>query len=77
MITSGPEPRPGDFDRELREVDAGDVQVEQASRGRRLIVQFNLDGDDAAALQRIADVRGERPAEVVSWLIREASAKTS
>jgi len=76
MITSGPEPRPGDFDRELQEIDAGDVQVEEASRGRRLIVQFDLDGDDAAALQRIADVRGERPGEVVKWLIREASTKT-
>jgi hypothetical protein len=59
MTTSGPEPRPGDFDRELRKIDAGDVQVEEASRGRRLIVEFNLDGDDAAALQRIADVRGD------------------
>lgn len=76
MIKSGPEPQPGDFDQELREIDAGDVQVEEASRGRRLIVQFTLGGDDAAALQRIADVRGERPGEVVSWLIREASAKT-
>jgi hypothetical protein len=38
-----------------------------------MIVQFTLDGDDAAALQRIADVHGERPGEVVRSLIREAS----
>jgi hypothetical protein len=76
MIKSAPEPRPGDFDQELRAIDPGDVQFEEASGGRRLIVQFTLGGDDAAALQRIADVRGERPGEVVSWLIREASAKT-
>jgi len=73
MMQSHPEPLPGDFDEELGEIDAADVQVEKASRERQMIVQFTLDGDDAAALQRIADVHGERPGEVVRSLIREAS----
>ncbi|HWF33389.1 MAG TPA: hypothetical protein VG188_12630, partial [Solirubrobacteraceae bacterium] len=42
-----------------------------------LIVQFTLDGDDAAALQRIADVHGEQPGEAVRSLIREASTKAA
>jgi hypothetical protein len=40
-------------------------------------VQFTLDGDDAAALQRIADVHGEQPGEAVRSLIREASTKAA
>jgi hypothetical protein len=59
------DPLPGDFDEELQEIDGADVRVEEASRERRLTVQFTLEGDDAAALQRIADVHGERPGEVV------------
>lgn len=52
---SDPDPLPGDFDEELRELDPSDVQVFEASRNRRLVVQFTLDGDDAAALQRVAE----------------------
>jgi hypothetical protein len=42
-----------------------------------LSVQFTLEGDDAVALQRIADDQGERPGEVVRSLIRAASAKAA
>jgi len=77
MTPSQQEPMPGDFDEELGEIDAVDVQVEEASPERELIVQFTLDGEDAAALQRIADVHGERPGEVVRFLIRKASAKAA
>lgn len=67
------DPLPGDFDEELRNLDPTDVQVVQASHDRRLVVQFTLDGDDAAALQKMARSQGERPGEVVRSLIRAAS----
>jgi hypothetical protein len=67
------DPLPGDFDEELKDLDAADVQVVEASHGRRLVVQFTLEGDDAAALQKMAQSQGEKPGEVVRSLIRAAS----
>jgi hypothetical protein len=77
MTHSWSDPLPGDFDAELDGIDAADLQVGEASRDRRLVVQFTLEGDDAAALQRIADDQGENPGEVVRSLIRAASAKAA
>jgi hypothetical protein len=77
MTAPQPDPLPGDFDDELQDLDAADVQVVQPSRKRRLVVQFTLEGDDAVALQRIADDQGEKPGEVVRSLIRAASAKAA
>lgn len=68
-----PDPLPGDFDEELADVDPADIQSVEPSHERRLVVQFTLDGDDAAALQKIADDQGEKPGEVVRSLIRAAS----
>jgi hypothetical protein len=67
------DPLPGDFDQELEDLDPVDVRVAEASRDRHLVVQFTLDGDDAAALQEIARKQGEKPGEVVRSLIRAAS----
>jgi hypothetical protein len=67
------DPLPGDFDQELEDLDPVDVQVAEASRDRHLVVQFTLDGDDAAALQEIARNQGEKPGEIVRSLIRAAS----
>jgi hypothetical protein len=67
------DPLPGDFDEELRDLDPVDVQVVEASHDRRLVVQFTLEGDDAAALQKMAQTQGEKPGEVVRSLIRAAS----
>lgn len=77
MMTSRLDPLPGDFDEELGSLDPVDTQVVQPSRQRHLSVQFTLEGDDAIALQRIADDQGERPGEVVRSLIRAASAKAA
>jgi hypothetical protein len=77
MMSSHPDPLPGDFDEELRNLDSSDVQVVQPSSEHHLIVQFTLEGDDAVALQRIAEDQGERPGEVVRSLIRAASAKAA
>jgi len=76
-MSSQPDPVPGDFDEELGSVDPADVQVVQPSRERHLIVQFTLEGDDAVALQRIADDQGERPGGVVRSLIRAASVRAT
>jgi hypothetical protein len=77
MIYPDLDPQPGDFDEELHKVDPADVQVVEASRDRHLVVQVTLDGDDAAALQRIAEDQGERPGEVVRSLIRAASRRAA
>ena len=68
-----PDPLPGDFDEELADVDPADIQSVELSHDRHLVVQFTLDGDDAAALQKIAHDQGEKPGEVVRSLIRAAS----
>lgn len=68
-----PDPLPGDFDVELGDLDAADIEAVQPSHARRLVVQFTLDGDDATALQKIAHDQGEKPGEVVRSLIRAAS----
>jgi hypothetical protein len=73
MTGSDADPLPKDFDEELEDLDAADVQVAEASPDRNLVVQFTLDGDDAAALQKIARIQGEHPGEVVRSLIRAAS----
>ena len=77
MMPSLPDPLPGDFDEDLGNLDPADVQVVESSHERHLSVQFTLEGDDAAALQRIADDQGEGPGEVVRSLIRAASAKAA
>jgi hypothetical protein len=77
MMPSHPDPLPGDFDEELGSLESTDVQVVQPSRDRHLILQFTLEGDDAVALQRIADDQGEGPGEVVRSLIRAASTKAA
>ncbi len=73
MTGADPDPIPGDFDERLADVAPADVQVVPASRERSLIVQFTLDGEDAATLQRIAQEHGEPPGEIVRSLIRAAS----
>jgi len=73
MKLTDPDPLPGDFDEELEDADPTDIQSVEPSRKRRLVVQFTLDGDDAAALQKIAHDQGEKPGEVVRSLIRAAS----
>jgi hypothetical protein len=77
MIHPDTDPLPGDFDEELGDLDPVDVQAVEASRDRRLVVQFTLDGDDAVALQRIAENQGERPGEVVRSLVRAASRRAA
>jgi hypothetical protein len=72
-MRENPDPLPGDFDEELQLVDPADVQIVGSSHDRRLVVQFTLEGNDAAALQRIAGIKCERPGEVVRSLIRAAS----
>ncbi|MCW3020283.1 MAG: hypothetical protein JWN10_2591 [Solirubrobacterales bacterium] len=73
MTPTDIDPLPGDFDQELEDLDPVDAQVVEASHDRHLVVQFTLDGDDAAALQEIARNQGEKPGEVVRSLIRAAS----
>jgi hypothetical protein len=68
---------PGDFDEELGRIDPTHVEIVEASRDSRLVVQIALNEDDAAALQRIADDQGERSGEAVRSLILSASAKAA
>jgi hypothetical protein len=54
MRRSAPDPLPGDFDEELESLGLDDVQAVAASHDWHLVAQFTLDGDDTAALQKIA-----------------------
>ena len=73
MSTAAEDPHPGDFDDELADVPAEDIQIVGASDDRELVVQFTLRGDEAQRLERMARERGEDPGEVVASLIRSAS----
>lgn len=73
MMRPGPDPHPGDFDEELVDVDPADIEMVEPARDRRVVVQFTLDGADAATLQKMAQDTGEEPGVVVRSLIRAAA----
>jgi hypothetical protein len=71
------DPQPGDFDAELEALDPRFVQHVEPSADRVLLVQLTVRAEDADALQRIADSRGEQPSDVVASLIRDAAARVA
>lgn len=66
------DPQPGDFDAHLATIDAGDVEAHEGNPDARLTIVFNLSGEDATRLERIAMRRGQRVSEVISDLLRDA-----
>ena len=75
-----PDPQPGDFDAFLDGINPDDprhVQVVEAGSLAKVRIVVNVDGEDARRLERIAAQRGQRPADVVADLLRDAERHTA
>lgn len=67
-----PDPQPGDFDADLAAIDRRYVEVHEGNPNAKLTIVVGVEDEDALQLQRLASERGQRPAEVVSALLRRA-----
>ena len=67
-----PDPQPGDFDAELEDIDPRYVEVHEGNPNAKVTIVVGVEDEDALRLQRLASERGQRPAEVVSALLRGA-----
>ncbi len=66
------EPRPGDFDAELATIDPRYVVAHPGKRDATVRILLSVEGDAALRLARIAKERGQKPADVVEELLRDA-----
>lgn len=66
------EPQPGDFDVDLATIDPRFVEVHHGDPHARVRIVVSIEGEDARRLQRISAARGEKPAELIAELLRDA-----
>jgi hypothetical protein len=66
------DPQPGDFDDFIASIDPADVEVQPGHARARVRIVFDVDGDDAERLVRIARERGTTPHDLVADLLRDA-----
>lgn len=69
-----PDPKPGDFDAVLTELDSRYVEHHAGDGDARLIVLVGVEGEDARRLERICEARGKKAADVVAELLHDADA---
>ena len=67
-----PDPQPGDFDADLEAIDPRYIEAHEGNPNATLTIVVGVEDEDALRLQRLATARGQRPAEVVSSLLRSA-----
>jgi len=67
-----PDPQPGDFDGELAELDPRHVEHHDGNPDAALIVFVGVAGEDAKRLARLSQVRGQKAADVIAGLLRDA-----
>lgn len=67
-----PDPQPGDFDADLVKLDPRYVEHHEGDPDAKLIVLVGVEGEDAKRLERIAEARGQKSADVVAELLRDA-----
>jgi hypothetical protein len=67
-----PDPQPGDFDGDLATLDPRYVEHHAGNPDAQVMILVSIEGDDAKRLERIAEARGKKPAEVVAELLRDA-----
>lgn len=67
-----PAPEPGAFDGELATLDPRYVEHHEGDSGASLMILVGVEGEDAKRLERIAEARGQRHADVVAELLRDA-----
>ncbi len=69
---TAPDPQPGDFDADLREIDARDLERHAGDPDAKLRILLSVEGEDAQRLERLAEARGQKPSDVVAELLRDA-----
>jgi hypothetical protein len=69
-----PDPKPGDFDAELETLDPRYLDRAEGDPDANLVVLVGVEGEDAKRLERLAEARGKKAADVVAELLREAEA---
>lgn len=67
-----PDPKPGDFDAELATLDPRYVERHDGDFEGMLTILVSVEGEDARRLERIAEIRGKKPSDVVAELLRDA-----
>ena len=67
-----PDPRPGDFDADLAQIDERYVESHPGNAGAKLRILISVEGEDVLRLERIAQARGKKPGDVVAELLRAA-----
>lgn len=67
-----PDPQPGDFDAEFAKLDPRYVEHHDGDPDAKLIVVVGVEGEDAKRLERIAEARGQKAADVIAELLRDA-----
>ncbi|MDP9384101.1 MAG: hypothetical protein M3P50_02510 [Actinomycetota bacterium] len=69
---TAPDPQPGDFDTDLRQLDARDLERHTGGPDAKLRILLSVEGEDAQRLERLAEARGQKPSDVVAELLRDA-----
>ena len=69
---TAPDPQPGDFDADLRDVDARHVERHAGDPDAKLRILLSVEGEDAQRLERLAEARGQKLGAVVAELLRDA-----
>jgi len=72
-----PDPQPGDFDADLAKLDPRYVEHHDGDPETKLIVLVGVEGEDAKRLERLAEARGKKAADVVSELLRQAESSVA
>lgn len=67
-----PDPQPGDFDADLTAIDPRYIEAYVGNPDAKLTIVVGIEDEDAERLQQLAAHRHQRPAEVVSDLLRSA-----
>lgn len=67
-----PDTQPGDFDTELAKLDPRYVEHHDGDPDAKLIIVVGVEGEDAKRLERIAEARGQKAADVIAELLRDA-----
>ena len=67
-----PDPQPGDFDADLTAVDPRYIEAYVGNPDAKLTIVVGIEDEYAERLQQLAAHRHQRPAEVVSDLLRSA-----
>jgi len=67
-----PEPQPGDFDRDLANLDPRYVERHDGDPDAKLMILVSVEGEDAERLQRLSELRGRKSSDLVADLLRDA-----